>query len=79
MVDFNVALPARRTFFFSIMDLNTGYSPLPTGDTSVANALFHVCVGIGDYTLHLDHFVLVWSDICHLGCDGDMWDYVWRT
>ena len=38
----------------------------------VANALFHVYVGVGNYTLHLDHSVLVRSDICHLG-------YVWRT
>ena len=26
----------------------------------VANALFHVYVGVGDYTLPLDHSVLVW-------------------
>ena len=45
----------------------------------VANALFRVCAGVGDYTLPLDHSVLVRSDICHLGCHGDMWDYVWRT
>ena len=46
------------------------------GGGSVANVLFHVYVGIGDHTLHLDHSVLVRSDICHLGCHGDMWDYV---
>ena len=49
------------------------------GGGSVANALFRVCVGVGDYTLPLDHSVLVRSDICHLGLHGDMWDYVWRT
>ena len=40
----------------------------------VANALFHVYVGVGDYTLPLDHSVLVRSDICHLGYHGDTWD-----
>ena len=30
---------------------------------SVANALFHVYVCVGDNTLPLDHSVLVWSDI----------------
>ena len=45
----------------------------------VANALFHVYVCVGDYTLPLDHSVLVRSDICHLGYHGDTWDYVWRT
>ena len=34
---------------------------------------------VGDYTLPLDHSVLVRSDICHLGYHGDTWDYVWRT
>ena len=29
-----------------------------------------------DYTLLLDHSVLVRSDICHLGYHGDTWDYV---
>ena len=42
----------------------------------VANALFHVYVCVGDYTLPLDHSVLVRSDICHLGYHGDTWDYV---
>ena len=46
---------------------------------SVANALFHVYVGVGDYTLPLDHSLLVRSDICHLGYHGDTWDYVWCT
>ena len=45
----------------------------------VANALFHVYVGVGDYTLPLDYFLLVRSDICHLGYHGDTWDYVWCT
>ena len=49
------------------------------GGGSVANALFHVYVCIGDYTLPLDHSVLVQSDICHLGYHGDTWDYVWFT
>ena len=40
------------------------------GGGSVANALFHVYVGVGDCALHLDHSVLVRSDICHLGCHG---------
>ena len=48
-------------------------------DTCVSNALFHVYAGVGDYTLPLDHSVLVRSDICHLGYHGDTWDYVWRT
>ena len=46
--------------------------------TCVANALFHMYVGVGDYTLPLDH-VLVRSDIRHLGYHGNMCDYVWRT
>ena len=46
------------------------------GGGSVANALFRVYEGVGDYTLSLDHPVLVRSDICHVGCHGDMWDYV---
>ena len=46
------------------------------GGGSVANALFHVFVGVGNYTLHFDHSVLERSDICY---HGDMWDYVWRT
>ena len=33
------------------------------GGGSVANALFHVYVCVGDYTLPLDHSVLVRSDI----------------
>ena len=33
------------------------------GGGSVANALFHVYVGVGYYTFPLDHSVLVWSDI----------------
>ena len=49
------------------------------GGGSAANALFRVHEGVGDYTLPLDHSVLVRSEICHLGCHGDMWDYVWRT
>ena len=49
------------------------------GVGSVANTLFHVYVGVGDYTLPLDHAVLVRNDICHLGYHEDMWDYVWRT
>ena len=45
------------------------------GVGSVANVgLLYVCVG--NHTLPLDHFVLVRSDSCHLGCHGDMWDYV---
>ena len=43
--------------------------------THITNDLFRVCAGVGDYTLPLDHSVLVRSDICHLGCHGDMWDY----
>ena len=42
----------------------------------VANALFHVYVCVGDYTLPLDHSVLVRSN---LGYHGDAWDYVWST
>ena len=49
------------------------------GGGSVANTLFHVYVGVGNYTLPLDHSVLVWSEICQLGHHGDMWDYVWPT
>ena len=49
------------------------------GGTLVANALFHLYVGVGDYTLPLDHSVLVRSNICHLGYHGDTWDYVWCT
>ena len=49
------------------------------GGSSVANALFHVYAGVGNYTLPLDHSVLVRSDICQLGYHGDTWDYVWPT
>ena len=56
-----------------------GLIPYPGSRYYVANALFYVYIGVGDYTLPLDHSVLVRSDICHLGCHGDMWDYVWRT
>ena len=34
---------------------------------------------VGNYTLPLDHSVLVRSDICQLGCHGESWAYVWRT
>ena len=45
----------------------------------VANALFQVHECVGNYTLPLDHSVLVRSDICQLGYHGDTWDYVWPT
>ena len=47
--------------------------------TCVANALFIVHECVGNYTLPLDHSVLVRSDICQLGYHGDPWDYVWST
>ena len=42
----------------------------------VANALFYAMISVGDYTLPLDHSVLIRSDICQLGCHRDMWVYV---
>ena len=49
------------------------------GGGSVANALLHVHECVGNYTLPLDHTVLVQSDICQLGYHGGTWDYVWST
>ena len=49
------------------------------GGGSVANALFSCHEGVGYCIFHLDHSVLVQSDICHLRCHRDMWVYVWRT
>ena len=31
---------------------------------------------VGNYTLPLDHSVLVLSDRCQLGCHGELWAYV---
>ena len=45
----------------------------------VANALFSCHEGVGYCIFHLDHSVLVQSDICHLRCHRDMWVYVWRA
>ena len=50
--------------------MNTNSGP------SVANALFECHDRVGDYTLPLDHSVLVRSDICQLGSHRDMWAYV---
>ena len=47
--------------------------------TCVASALFKTHECVGNYTLPLDHSVLVRSDICQLGCHGESRDYVWRT
>ena len=49
------------------------------GGGSVANALLIDHDSVGNYTLPLDHSVLVWSDICQLGCHGESWACVWRT
>ena len=46
------------------------------GRGSVANALFSCYDSVGDYTLPLDHSILVRSDIRQLGCHRDMWVYV---
>ena len=66
------------TFKYSLVSVGILVLQRHMAITYVANALFRVCAGVGDYTLPLDHSVLVRSDICHLGCHGDMWDYVFR-
>ena len=45
----------------------------------VANALLIDHDSVGNYTLPLDHYVLVRSDICQLGCHGESCTYMWRT